>query len=226
MRAMWGLASALRPDARPLLGGTVREVRTFLGLAVALLTVGAVLIVAVLVTSGGDAPGYRGSRPPDGISLPSFALTDDTGATVRSDDLRGKAVVVTFLDAQCTDACPVVAGELARAVDDLPADERDRVVVLGISTDPKEDTPAAVDAFLARHRAAGRVRYLTAPQRVMEPVWDAFKILPTARSGSDSLHSIPVQIYSTDGIWRSTLTVGVDLDRRNLLHDVRVASSQ
>ena len=29
--------------------------------------------------------------------------------------LEGKAVVVTFLDAQCTDACPVVAGELARA---------------------------------------------------------------------------------------------------------------
>ena len=145
---------------------------------------------------------------------------------MRSDDLRGKAVVLTFLDAQCTDACPVVAGELARAVDDLPVDERERVVVLGISTDPKEDTPAAVETFLARHQAAGRVRYLTAPQRVMEPIWDAFHILPTARTGSDSLHSIPVQIYSTDGIWRSTLTVGVDLDRRNLVHDVRVAASQ
>ena len=170
-----------------------------------------------------DRAPYVGSRPPEGIELPAFTLRDDRGAIVRAEDLRGKVVVVTFLDAQCTDACPIAGGELARAVDALTPEERARVEVLALSTDPEEDTPDAVAAYLARHRATGRIRYLTAPQSEMEPVWDSFNILPTAETGDDSLHSIPIQIYDGDGIWRSTLNVGADLSRRNLLHDVRLA---
>lgn len=198
--------------------------RTVVSLSIAVLTVSVMLILAV-VLFGGSAAGstYRGSRPPADIVLPTFTLTADNGDVVRSEDLAGKVVVVTFLDAQCTDACPVAAGVLARAVDDLDADERSDVAVLGISVDPAEDTPAAIGKFLANHQAEGRVRYLTAPQPVMEPLWDAFKILPTVRSGDDSLHSIPIQVYDRDGIWRSTFSVGVDLTARNLLHDVRIA---
>lgn len=192
-----------------------------------LLGVTAVLAVALAPGSGGaqeaERVPYVGSRPPDGVALPSFTLRDQQGATVSSDDLDGKVVVVTFLDAQCTDACPVAGGELARAVDAMTPEERERVVVLGISTDPKEDTPAAVQEYLEQHRAVGRIRYLTAPQAEMEPVWDAFNILPTAETGDDSLHSIPIQIYDANGVWRSTLNVGLDLSRRNLLHDVRLA---
>jgi protein SCO1/2 len=201
--------------------------RLAIGLGVAVLVASAVVVVGVVLAGGSSSSGsgaYRGSKPPEGIELPAFSLVDEDGRTVASETLRGKAVVVTFLDAQCTDACPIVAGELARAIDELPADEREQVVVLGISTDPAEDTPAVVDAFLARHRATGRLHYLTAPQAQMEPVWDAFHILPTARTGDDSLHSIPVQIYDRSGEWRSTLTVGADLTRRNLIHDVRVAA--
>lgn len=57
----------------------------------------------------------------------------------------------------------------------------------------------------------------------MEPVWDAFSILPTAETGGDSLHSIPIRICDGDGIWRSALDVGFDLSRRTLLRDVRLA---
>ncbi|MFN8224383.1 MAG: SCO family protein [Gaiellales bacterium] len=195
-----------------------------ISLSIALATVSAVLILAVVFFGGSTAGStYRGTRPPAEISLPAFTLVDETGAQVRSEDVARKVVVVTFLDAQCTDACPVAAGIIARAVDDLTAEERADVAVLGFSVDPAEDTRAAVTSFLDRHRARGRIRYLTAPQQVMEPLWDAFKVLPTVRSGDDSLHSIPIEIYDRDGIWRSTLTVGVDLTNRNLAHDVRVA---
>jgi protein SCO1 len=197
-----------------------------LGLGAAMLALAAIVAVVVVAGDGDEQAAYLGSRPPDGIELPAFTLADESGATVRSEDLRGKVVLVTFLDAQCTDACPIVAGELARGVDALTEEERARVIAVGISTDPLEDTPSAVAAFLARHRASGRVRYLTAPQSEMEAVWDAFKILPTARTGDDSLHSVPVQVYDADGIWRSSLNAGVDLDRRTLLHDVRVALAE
>ncbi len=203
--------------------------KALLALAAGALLLGVTAVLAVALTGDAGAPQqaerapYVGSRPPDGIELPSFALRDEQGATVSSDGLDGKVAVITFLDAQCTDACPIAGGELARAVDAMTPAERARVEVLALSTDPREDTPAAVAAYLERHRASGRIRYLTAPQSEMEPVWDAFNILPTAETGDDSLHSIPIQIYDGDGIWRSTLNVGVDLSRRNLLHDVRLA---
>jgi protein SCO1/2 len=204
-------------------------VKALVALAAGALLLGVTAVLAVALAGGsGEGPGgerapYVGSRPPDGIELPSFELRDEQGATVSSGDLDGKVVVVTFLDAQCTDACPIAGGELARAVDAMTPAERARVEVLALSTDPAEDTPAAVAGYLARHRATGRVRYLTAPQSQMEPVWDAFNILSTAETGDDSLHSIPIQIYDARGVWRSTLNVGVDLTRRNLLHDVRLA---
>lgn len=203
--------------------------KALVALALTMLVLALTAIVAV-VALGGDgattpapASSYVGSRPPEGIELPSFSLTDEAGRPVRSAELRGSVVLVTFLDTQCTDACPIVAGELARAVDALAPSERERVRVLGISVDPAEDTRAAVRAFLARHRAQGRLSYLTAPEAEMEPLWRSFAILPTARSGDDSLHSIPVQVYDPSGEWRSTLTTGATLTRRNVLHDVRTA---
>lgn len=200
--------------------------RALVSLSIALLTVSLMLVLAV-VFFGGSASGstYRGSRPPTKIALPTFTLNDENGAQVRSEDVAGKVVVVTFLDAQCTDACPIATGLIARAVDGLSAEQRAQVAVLGISVDPAEDTPVAVKRFLAQHRATGRIRYLTAPQPVMESLWDAFKVLPTVRSGDDSLHSIPVEVYDRKGIWRSTFSVNADLTTRNLEHDIRIALS-
>ncbi len=196
-----------------------------MGLVLALVSATLVVVLAV-VFLGGTSSGagtYRGSSPPDGYQLPPFDLRDENGVAVRSKALRGNVVLVTFLDTQCTDACPIVAGLIARALDELPDDKRAEVVALGISLDPVEDTHASVDEFLARHDARGRLHYLTSSLAEMKPVWNAFAVLPTVRTGDDSLHSIPVEIYDRSGVWRSTLNVGADLTQRNLLHDLRVA---
>src|ERR671924_495382 len=66
-------------------------------LLVALL--GALAIPAAFLLTRGDGTRFRGSTAPAGFTLPAFALQDDEGRMVRSDELRGKAVAVTFLDA-------------------------------------------------------------------------------------------------------------------------------
>lgn len=188
-------------------------------------------VVALVVASRGGPPEladtpagpFRGSEAPAGIRLPSFSLRDESGRRVRAADLRGRVLLLTFLDAQCTESCPVIAWEVARTLDALEAGERRRVVAVGISTDPAEDTPEAVGSFLRRQHAQGRLRYLTGSLATMRSLWRAFQILPSVDSGSDSLHSAPVRIYSSDGEWLATLHAGADLTKQNLLHDVRVA---
>jgi protein SCO1/2 len=190
-----------------------------------LVALGALALVLVL-GGGDDAPAqspFVGAVPPAGIELPSFSLQDERGRPVRTAGLRGKVVLITFLDAQCTEACPVIGSVVARGIDRLTPEERRHVVAVGISVDPAEDTRAARQEFLARHRAAGRLRYASASLRALTPLWRDFQVLAAALSGDDDLHSAPVRIYSRSGEWLSTLYVGGTLTPDNLDHDLRLA---
>ncbi len=49
------------------------------------------------------------------LPAPGFSLTDQRGRTVSLASLRGKVVLMTFLDPVCTTDCPVIAQELKQA---------------------------------------------------------------------------------------------------------------
>jgi cytochrome oxidase Cu insertion factor (SCO1/SenC/PrrC family) len=171
----------------------------------------------------GEGP-YRGSEPPGRNELADFTLRDYDGTLVRSSALRDKVVVLTFLDSQCTESCPVIAWQIGRAFDFLTGGERARVFAVAISTDPTEDTPASVRRFLRRNRALGELHYVGGgePEAELRAVWKRFNILSSLESGEDTLHSAPVRIYD-GGVWVATLHAGVDLTAENLAHDVAVA---
>jgi cytochrome oxidase Cu insertion factor (SCO1/SenC/PrrC family) len=172
----------------------------------------------------GTEGAYRGSEPPTEIELVDFSLREHDGAVVRSASLREKVVLLTFLDSQCTETCPIIASQIARTFDLLSASERRRVFALAISTDPKEDTAASVRAFLRRNRALGKLHYVGGgePEPKLRRIWKQFHILSSLESGHDTLHSAPVRIYA-DGVWVATLHPGADLTPANLAHDLRVA---
>jgi protein SCO1 len=183
--------------------------------------------MAALALRDSSAPSsserFRGSTPTARVVAPDFSLPDQAGRIVSMRELRGKVVLVTFLDSQCSESCPIIANQISRGLDSLEPEERRQVVALAVSTDPEEDTRASVRAFLARNRALGKLTYLVAPEAEMRPVWDAFHILPSAKTGVDELHSAPVRIFDRRGVWVATLHSGADLTPANLAHDVRVA---
>ena len=202
--------------------------------AILALAIGAVLGVgvagALMWSLGGGSPAagsgqYRGSEPPGGIAMIDFSLRNHDGRPVRSADLRGRVTVLTFLDSQCTESCPVIAWTVARALDALTQDERRDVRAVAISTDPTEDTESSVRSFLVRNRAVGRLLYLGGgqPEGELREVWNEFKVLSSLESGQDTLHSAPVRIYDRSGTWVATLHAGADLTEANLAHDIRVA---
>jgi protein SCO1/2 len=191
-----------------------------------------VIVVAVVTASfaGGSSRAegdsrYRGSEPPAGLVMPAFSLRNYDGRLIRSDELRGRVTVLTFLDSQCTESCPVIAWTVARVLDTLTPTERDDVEAVAISTDPAEDTTASMRRFLARNRATGRLRYVGGgePEHELRKVWNAFYVLSSLESGDDSLHSAPVRIYDRTGTWAATLHAGADLTEANLAHDIRIA---
>jgi protein SCO1 len=166
---------------------------------------------------------FRGNDAPEGFSFPQIDLRDDEGRRVRSSDLEGKAVAVTFLDVQCTEACPIIAAQVGQALRAL-GDERSSVEAIAISVDPVRDTSAGIDAFLRRHRAKGFMRYLDGTVAELRPLWRSFAVAASHDTGSSNMHSAPVRVYDGEGRWRSTLHAGVDLTPQNLAHDLRAAA--
>jgi cytochrome oxidase Cu insertion factor (SCO1/SenC/PrrC family) len=205
--------------------------RSALLLAVAL--AGLVIIAAIAAFAGGLARGderavpsqgpYRGSEPPGRIHLPAFDLPSYRGGRVSAGALRGRVVLLTLLDSQCTDACPILASVIARTVDRLTAGERAQVRAVAVTGDPIEDTPASVRRFLTARRAVGRLEYLIGEERELRQLWKALHVLPSLDTGQDTLHSAPLRIYDGAGVWVATLHAGVDLTEENLLHDIRYA---
>jgi protein SCO1 len=189
---------------------------------------GALPLVAALtglfvLRDAGASADYRGSQPPGGMRAADFRLRSYTGREVSMSELRDKVVVLTFLDAQCKEACPLIAATAPRALARLDAQDRRRVELVAISTDPREDTPAAVRSFLRRYRAEGSLEYLIGPAPAVRRTWREYGVLASESTGSDTMHSAPVRVYAPGGEWVSSLGAGADLSPRNLAHDIQVA---
>lgn len=198
-------------------------------LAVALLTAAVIAGVSFVVFARGDADDdrqFRGSPPPSGIELPDFELRSYTGQTIRRSDLVGKVVVITFLETKCKEACPIIAWEVARAVDALPDAVQERSAFIAVSTHPTDDTALSVRRFLTDRHAVGKLDYLIGSERELRPIWNAFSILSAMDSGDADTHSATVRVFDQSGIWVSTLHAGVDLTPANLTHDVIEAAQR
>jgi len=200
-----------------------RRLATAVVAGIVVLALGAIAGVVIASRGESDAASYRGSPPPPGIVLPSFELRDYTGEPVRSRTLKGKVVLVTFLETKCKEACPIIASQIGKGLDLLDPGERRGVEAIAISVHSGDDTPASVRQFLRRHRVAGDLRYLIGSERELRPVWNGFQILPALDTGDADTHSASVRLFNRDGEWVSTLHAGVDLTPENLAHDVVAA---
>ena len=83
-----------------------------------------------------------------GDKAPKFSLLDDTGATVKLADLRGKKVIVYFYPAAMTPGCTTQACDFTANLDAI---EEAGYTVLGISPDKPEK--------LAKFRAEGGLTF-------------------------------------------------------------------
>ena len=95
------------------------------------------------------AGGWHGVRAPEPIPRPSFVLADTEG---RPYDFRketaGRLTLLFFGYTHCPDVCPVHLANIAAVLRDLSYDDRQRVTVVFVSTDPDRDTPGRIREWL------------------------------------------------------------------------------
>ena len=88
------------------------------------------------------------------------ALIDQTGHTFTLQSLRGRPLIVTFISAHCTDACPLVNAQFSNAATEI-ARQGLSTRLLTITLDPQHDPPSLM-ASLAKRFGANPTYWLLA----------------------------------------------------------------
>jgi cytochrome oxidase Cu insertion factor (SCO1/SenC/PrrC family) len=130
--------------------------------------------IAELHASTASLLGITGLAP---TPAAGFRLTDQAGRAVSLRSLRGEVVVLTFFNANCADACPIIAGEIRRANADLGA-RRGHVVFVTVNTDPLATGSAPAPRAVTSTGLANLAnwKYLTGPLRTLDPIWRRYGV--------------------------------------------------
>jgi len=189
---------------------------------VALAAVAVALVAAFTGAGSGTGPPappgseFRGAALTPSPLAPPFTLTDHDGRPVTLASLRGRVVVLAFLDSTCSPGCVLVAQQVRGALDEL---EREPTVLF-VSTDPQGDTPARVRAFLQSAALETRVRYLVGPTRALRSVWRAYDVTTPAAGRAAFERALPVLLIDAHGRER-VIFEQEQLTPEALAHDIR-----
>jgi protein SCO1/2 len=157
-----------------------------------------------------------------GDPIPDFALTDQTGKTVRLSQMRGGPVAVTFLYTRCpiATACPLTATKFAKL--DSLLKERGFGKILTITVDPEHDTPKVLAAY-AKHLGAdpARWKFLTGDPKAVADVATSFGVLYYPEAGQ-VVHGQAAAVVDPAGRL-ATIYYGQGWDPEHLLRDLEKA---
>ncbi|MBA2698536.1 MAG: SCO family protein, partial [Nocardioidaceae bacterium] len=124
-----------------------RARRTALGAGVAVLTLLASSCGGP--ASGGDA--FAGEVLDNPFQVDPTPLTATDGSDFSLvEDTDARLTLVFFGYTQCPDICGVVMAQLASAVDQLDAEDREAVQMVYVTTDPARDTEGVLRSYLDR----------------------------------------------------------------------------
>jgi cytochrome oxidase Cu insertion factor (SCO1/SenC/PrrC family) len=181
---------------------------TVLGLALAVgVGIGALIAIArsstteptlVAVT---ETPSFTNPNLDPGVALnavaPGFTLTDQFGKRVSLRSLRGKVVVVSFNDPECTTICPLTTTALLRAKK-LLGQAASKVELLGVGANPEATGIKSVRAYSEAHEMLHEWRFLTGSLPELRRVWRAYGILAAVNGGTID-HTPATYIIGPDG---------------------------
>ena len=170
----------LRPAAlyESFATATVASVASVAALGVVIL--GAVPMAAAQASTGAStilAQSLSGAAAPMDYPAKDFTLIDQNGRTVTSATLRGKVVLLTFLDPVCTSDCPLIAQEF-RAAGQLLGPSASRVELVAIAANPVFYQRVYTAAF-TRQEGLSQVpnwRFLTGSFATLRQVWADYGI--------------------------------------------------
>ncbi len=157
---------------------------------------------------------------------PPLRLRDSLGQPVDLHKQGGKAVLVTFVYTHCPDVCPLIVSHLHTALAEMSPNQRRRLQIIAVSTDPRRDTPASVAAFLRAHQMTGKMLYLIGKRSALSQTWRHWGVVAKADPTDPEFveHSAP--IYGIDAAGKIATVYPPHFRPSQIVHDAPLLASQ
>jgi cytochrome oxidase Cu insertion factor (SCO1/SenC/PrrC family) len=179
--------------------------------AIGVIVVGAAPMAFASANRNADpiiAQALAGASGPINEPAPGFTLTSQDGRQVSLSSLRGKVVLLTFLDPVCTTDCPIIAQEL-RAADAMLGAKAGSTELVAVVANPTYTSTAFTAAF-TRQEGLSQVPnwlYLTGSVGQLAPVWHQYGIeVQSLPAGAMSAHNDLAFVISATGRLRQEIS--------------------
>jgi cytochrome oxidase Cu insertion factor (SCO1/SenC/PrrC family) len=179
--------------------------------AIAVIVVGVAPMAFASANRNADpviAQALAGDSGPVNEPAPGFTLTSQDGHRVSLSSLRGKVVLLTFLDPVCTTDCPIIAQEL-RAADAMLGAKAGGTELVAVVANPTYTSTAFTAAF-TRQEGLSQVSnwlYLTGSLSQLAPVWHQYGIeVQNLPAGAMSAHNDLAFVISATGRLRQEIS--------------------
>ena len=142
-----------------------------------------------------------GLSPVPARGAPGFRLTDQHGRTLALSSLRGKVVVLNFMDPHCTDICPLVSQEFVDAQHDL-GQAAGQVVFAAVNVNQFFNRVSDVAAFSNEHQLSSipSWHFFTGPLNSLQATWRDYDVAVAAPNPkADIVHTSVMYFIGPDG---------------------------
>jgi cytochrome oxidase Cu insertion factor (SCO1/SenC/PrrC family) len=166
---------------------------------VAVVALGAVLALAAGLVTAKFLALRRQAETADIIGVaPGFTLHDQQGRPTSLQQFRGKVVVLTFIDPECTQLCPLTTRSMIGALKLLGPGAASQVQLLGIDANPLKTRVEDVADYTRTHELEGKWRFLTGSRAELEKIWKAYHVY-VAVEKNDIEHTAVVFVIDQQG---------------------------
>src|SRR5438552_14320181 len=177
-------------------------------------------MIVALACGGVEAAAKPEALPTIGPA-PAFTLTAQDERRLSLADLRGKAVVLTFIYTTCADTCPLLTAKMAALQGRLGPDFGQRVFFVSITVDPERDTPAVLKGYGAAHGARfDGWAFLTGTPAEIREVAKRYGIFYKKTARGDVDHTFLTSVIDPRG-FLLVQYMGVRFEPTELLTDIR-----
>lgn len=185
------------------------------------------LLTACASTGNAVSTGVRASGgPASGTPAPSFSLTDQFGHPEELSDLRGRDVLLTFIDSHCTTLCPLTAELMTRTERALHSQVP--IELVAINANPTFTSVSAVRRWSIRHDMLRRWLFLTGPVEDLRAVWNEYGIQAKVVQG-DVVHTAVIFLIDSAGSIRGYFPIaqhrGIDAEASSIAQAIRAVGA-
>jgi cytochrome oxidase Cu insertion factor (SCO1/SenC/PrrC family) len=137
--------------------------------------------------------------PMKGDLAPDFNLVDQFGHPASLSSMRGREVVLAFIDSRCKSLCPLTANIMYDAKARLGTSASSRVTLVAINANPTATSIATVQAWSINHGMLHQWLFLTGSAQQLQAVYHQYGVYVQVDSSGNDVHDPSMYIIDAQG---------------------------